>query len=75
MSPKATLEAQISKATVDSKVVGANQEACLCVDISDAAWGLVLKFGSSSRQRSRGVDNLEEKGLAHMQCTMMYRTT
>ena len=38
-----------------------------------AAWGLVLKFGSSSRRRSRGVDVLVEKGLAHMQCTMMYR--
>ena len=56
--------AQIIKATVNSKVVGANQEACLCVDISDAAWGLVLKFGSSSRRRSREVDLFRRKGAS-----------
>ena len=65
-SLKAMSGAQIIKATVNSSVVGANQEACLCVDIGNAAWGLVLKFGSSSRRRSRGVDLFKEKGLAHM---------
>ena len=76
MSLKATLGAQVSKATVDSKVVGAYEETCLCVDISARSVGSRVWSSGVLRVDDRvELTVLEEKGLPHtsMQCTMMYR--